>query len=103
MEVIAGIKDVKNALLLTRDPTEIRKFMGLPPDDACLQTQCDVMRFCMSSSWYHPFQFANRITNKDGRKRWDTRPFYRAFVETVLNELNESDYTAFRIEGTFVV
>ena len=80
-------------VVLSRDPAEIRAFMGLPATDNDLLTQDSVMKFCMNSPWFKPHFFAPRRLNScESRKKLSKRPFYRSFCEIVAEEYNLSEF-----------
>jgi hypothetical protein len=86
LEAICEIKGLKEKVLLTIDPTEVRKLMGLPLDDDLIgSSRHDVGLFCKQSPWYRPEIFTNKL-NSEGRKRWAKRPYYRYFVEQIIAE-----------------
>lgn len=83
-------------IVLTTNPAAIRAFMGLPAaeedseDD--LNSQHDVMRFCLQAPWFQPKWFAPRkLDNCESRKKLSKRPFYQKFCDRISEEYNLSD------------
>mmetsp|Transcript_15099 Transcript_15099/g.25041 ORF Transcript_15099/g.25041 Transcript_15099/m.25041 type:complete len:414 (-) Transcript_15099:71-1312(-) len=86
----------KDEIVLTTDPAAIRAFMGLPVADEGggdeLQSQQEVMQYCLQAPWFEPHWFAPRkLNNCESRKKLNKRPFYQSFCDRVTEEYNLAD------------
>jgi hypothetical protein len=87
LEALCEIKGLTDKVLLTIDPIEVRKIMGLPlNDDLITSSRHDIGLFCRQSTWFRPEIFTNKL-NSEGKKRWAKRPYYRYFVEQIIAEI----------------
>lgn len=78
----------KSQIVLSTDPIAIAAFMGLQAEQH-LETQQDVVDYCMQSTWFHPKCFTpRRLNNCEGKKKLRLRPFYKMFCDKIAADFN---------------